>query len=50
MAVLDVRFYIFLVRFDIYRPIRHLVLPKFSMQLKQRKSLKGILFFTVSLK
>ena len=27
MAVLDVRFDIFLVRFDISRPIRHSVLP-----------------------
>ena len=30
MAVLDVRFDIFLVRFDISRPIRHSVLPKMS--------------------
>ena len=28
MAVLDVRFDIFLVRFDISRPIRHSVLPE----------------------
>ena len=42
MAVLDVRFDIFLVRFDISRPIRHSVLPTSLRAVQFAIRLKGM--------